>query len=36
VYSEPRDNRPWIAPDIPADATTVRFTDRLWREIEIA
>ena len=59
VYSEPRDNRPWIPPDIPAslasadyrlgrdpaleavlaytpspdDATTVRFPDRLWREI---
>lgn len=59
VYSEPRDNRPWIAPDIlavlasddyrarrdpaleailghtpsPADAATVGFPDRLWREI---
>jgi hypothetical protein len=60
VYSEPRDNRPWIAPDIPAalasedyrarrdpaleailgytpspaDAATVSFPDRLWREID--
>jgi hypothetical protein len=59
VYSEPRDSRPWIAPDIPAalaagdyragrdpaldailrhtpspaDAATVSFPDRLWREI---
>jgi len=60
VYSEPRDSRPWIAPDIPAaltaadyragrdpaldailrhmpspaDAATVSFPDRLWREID--
>jgi hypothetical protein len=59
VYSEPRDGRPWIAPNIPAalsfedyrarrdpaleavlrhtpspaDAETVAFPDRLWREI---
>jgi len=60
IYSEPRDNRPWIAPNIPAtlssedyrarrdpaleailrhtpspaDAATVAFPDRLWREID--
>jgi hypothetical protein len=60
IYSEPRDYRPWIAPDIPAalssddyrarrdpaleailghtpspaDAETVSFPDRLWREID--
>jgi hypothetical protein len=60
VYSEPRDGRPWIAPNIPAalssedyrarrdpameailrhtpslaDAQTVAFPDRLWREID--
>jgi hypothetical protein len=59
VYSEPRDDRPWIAPNIPAalssedyrarrdpaleailrhtpspaDAETVAYPDRLWREI---
>jgi hypothetical protein len=59
IYSEPRDNRPWIAPDIPAalasndyragrdpaleaillhtpspaDAATVNYPDRLWREL---
>jgi len=60
VYSEPRDRRPWTAPNIhaelssadyrarrdpalaailqhvpsPADAETVAFPDRLWREID--
>jgi len=60
VYSEPRDKRPWVAPDIPArlasadyragrdpaleailrhssspiDAATVRFPERLWREVD--